>query len=49
MTLHRKETLCEALNKRKKLLKDNTLMDFIKIHYTHSSKEGDTYTYKRID
>ena len=47
MTLHRNETLCEALNKRKKLLKDNTLMSFIKMHYALSNKEGNTYTYKK--
>jgi hypothetical protein len=47
MTLHRNETLCQALNKRKKLLKDNTLISFIKIHYDLSTKEGNTYTYKK--
>jgi len=47
MTLHRNETLCEALNKRKKLLNNNTLISFIKMHYTHSTKEGNTYTHKK--
>jgi len=47
MTLHRNETLCEALNKRKKLLKDNTLISFIKIHYALSIKDGNTYIYKK--
>jgi len=47
MTLHRKETLCDALNKRKKLLKDNTLTDFISLHLSKATKVGDTYTYKK--
>lgn len=47
MTLHRNETLCEALNKRNKLLKDNTLIDFISLHLSNSTKEGNTYAHKK--
>ena len=47
MTLHRNETLCEALNKRKKLLRDNTLMDFISLHLSKATKIGKHYISKK--